>query len=57
MEKSLPSEVLNFANQTLPFLMITVTFITIAYIYGHTANSMTSENPFDASRIDISHLL
>ncbi|MBA3814240.1 MAG: hypothetical protein H0X26_07100 [Alphaproteobacteria bacterium] len=57
MQKNFFSETLNLVSQTLPFLMITVTFISIAYVYGHTAPLMTAENAFEASKIDLSRLL
>jgi hypothetical protein len=57
MQKKLSSEALNLANLTLPFLMITVTFISIAYLYGHTTPQASKENVFESSRINISTLL
>lgn len=57
MRKSSPSEILNLASQTLPFLMITVTFISIAYLHGHTTAPSSSQNVFESSKISIGTLL
>lgn len=57
MSKRTVSEIITVATQTLPFLMITATFIGIAYIYGHTASPSTLETAFEASKINFSYLL
>ena len=51
------SETINLAAQTIPFLMITATFIIIAYVYGHALTPTGLENPFDASKVNFSHFL
>lgn len=57
MSKTQAAEALNLASQTLPFLMITATFIVIAYVYGHTLTPIKGENSFDASKINFVHFL
>lgn len=51
------SETINLAAQTIPFLMITATFIIIAYVYGHVLTPTSLEHPFDTSKINFSYLL
>lgn len=56
MSKSELAAALNLVSQTLPFLMITATFIVIAYGYGYTL-SPNAEHVFESSRINFNHLL
>jgi hypothetical protein len=56
MSKTQVSEAINLASQTIPFLMITATFIIIAYVYGHTLTPPT-DNVFESSKITFSHFL
>ncbi len=57
MSKVPTSEALNLASQTVPFLMITATFIVIAYVYGHTITPVTLESSLDVSKINFSYFL
>jgi len=45
MKKTQSSETLNLATQILPFLLITATFIIIAYLYGHAVRSTIINHP------------
>jgi hypothetical protein len=51
------SETINLASQTIPFLMITATFIIMAYVYGHALTPTGLESSYDASKITFSHIL
>lgn len=57
MSKLHSSEAWNLASKTLPFLMITVTFISIAFSYGYSATQYTAENVFEASKINLQYWL
>lgn len=57
MSKTHMSETLNLASQTIPFLMITATFIIMAYVYGHALTPTGLESSFDAEEINFSHFL
>lgn len=56
MSKTQASEAINLATQTIPFLMITASFIIIAYVYGHSVTPST-DNLFESSKITFSHFL
>lgn len=47
MSRKQISEAFNFASQTLPFLMITATFIGLAYTYGHAFTPFYMDESFD----------
>lgn len=51
------SETINLAAQTIPFLMITATFIIIAFVYGHALTPTSLENPFDGTKTNFNHFL
>ena len=57
MSKTHMSETLNLASQTVPFLMITATFIIMAYVYGHSLTPTGLESSFDSESINFSHFL
>ena len=51
MSRAQISEALNIANQTIPFLMITATFIFIAYTYGNSVTASPLEDVYECSKI------
>lgn len=56
MTKSYLKDVLNIANQVLPFLTITVTFISIAYTYGNTLSALQMGHSCDLMRLSCTYL-
>jgi len=54
MTKKQRSEILDLVYQTLPFLIITATFIGLAYTYGHALAPIEPEDSFEFIRVSTS---
>jgi uncharacterized membrane protein YkvI len=47
MTKNYLKGILDIASQVLPFLTITVTFVSLAYTYGHTLSALQIDHSCD----------
>ncbi|MBI2707797.1 MAG: hypothetical protein HYX35_05760 [Proteobacteria bacterium] len=56
MNKNQLKDILNVASQILPFLMITITFISVAYAYGNTLSSLHVDSSSDLIRLSCNYL-
>ena len=57
MSKKQISEALSLASQTLPFIMITATFIGLAYTYGNVLTPYPIEDSFEFARLGYNDLI
>jgi hypothetical protein len=58
MTKKQRSEIIDLIRQTLPFFIITATFIGLAYTYGHALAPLQLEDSFEFIHVNgslISH--
>jgi|GEM_PF-4452256 hypothetical protein len=56
MTKNYLKDILNIASQVLPFLTITVTFVSLAYTYGHTLSALQVDHSCDLIRLSCTYL-
>jgi hypothetical protein len=56
MTKEQTREVFNLARQILPFLMITATFISLAYALGHSFPPLCANSSIDLVRLSCNYL-
>lgn len=56
MTKKQAQEVLDLTSQILPFLMITITFVSLAYTYGQTFPPLHVEGPIDLMTASCNYL-
>jgi hypothetical protein len=56
MNKEQVGEFFNVARQTLPFFMITITFISIAYTYAHTFSALEVDPTLELTRLSCNYL-
>ena len=56
MTKTQLSHALYIASQTLPFLMITSTFIGLAYICGHSFSPYHMDQSFELVRLSCNYI-
>ncbi|MBS0272024.1 MAG: hypothetical protein JSR85_05190 [Proteobacteria bacterium] len=55
MSKTQLLKAIDIANQTLPFLMITATFIGLAYTYGQSLSPLHIDPSFDLIRLSCNY--
>ena len=56
MTKTQLSHAIHIASQTVPFLMITATFIVLAYSYGHSLLPYHIDQSFDLIRLSCHYI-
>lgn len=56
MTKKQRSEIFDLVRQTLPFFIITATFIGLAYTYGHALAPLPLEDSFEFTQVKSSHV-
>lgn len=54
--KNYLKDILDIASQVLPFLTITVTFVSLAYTYGHTLSALHVDHSCDLIRLSCTYL-